>query len=221
MCQGNKLQKVRDDVPRPVLRRRHLREPRRGLRRRHGQGRRAADRRHLQHVPAAVVRPDLPGSRAAEPAGRLLPRPRRAGRGRRPDASRRLRPRLHAGLPEHGRHGPGRRARRRPDARLRAGHMPRRSRSAIPRRASRRSTATSSPIELGQAEVLEWETDGMLLACGTLVGDLRAGGRAAPRAARPAGRRGQRPVRQAARPDDGLQGGRGVPRSCSPSRKDA
>jgi 1-deoxy-D-xylulose-5-phosphate synthase len=26
------------------------------------------------------------------------------------------------------------------------------------------------PIELGQAEVLEWETDGMLLACGTLVG---------------------------------------------------
>ncbi len=26
------------------------------------------------------------------------------------------------------------------------------------------------PIELGQAEVLEWETDGMFLACGTLVG---------------------------------------------------
>lgn len=31
------------------------------------------------------------------------------------------------------------------------------------------------PIELGQAEVLEWETDGMFLACGTLVSDcLRA-----------------------------------------------
>jgi 1-deoxy-D-xylulose-5-phosphate synthase len=31
------------------------------------------------------------------------------------------------------------------------------------------------PIELGQAEVLEWETDGMLLACGALVGTcLRA-----------------------------------------------
>ena len=28
----------------------------------------------------------------------------------------------------------------------------------------------AQPIELGQAEVLEWETDGMLLACGTLVG---------------------------------------------------
>ncbi|WZO98381.1 1-deoxy-D-xylulose-5-phosphate synthase [Isosphaeraceae bacterium EP7] len=26
------------------------------------------------------------------------------------------------------------------------------------------------PIELGQAEILDWETDGMLLACGTLVG---------------------------------------------------
>lgn len=31
------------------------------------------------------------------------------------------------------------------------------------------------PIELGQAEVLEWETDGIFLACGTLVGScLRA-----------------------------------------------
>jgi 1-deoxy-D-xylulose-5-phosphate synthase len=34
------------------------------------------------------------------------------------------------------------------------------------------------PIELGQAEILEWETDGMLIACGTLVGDcLRAADR--------------------------------------------
>ena len=71
------------DLPRPVLRRRHLREPRRRLRRRHGQGRRPAGRRHLQHVPPALVRPDLPGSRAPEPAGRLLPRPRRPGRRRR------------------------------------------------------------------------------------------------------------------------------------------
>ncbi len=31
------------------------------------------------------------------------------------------------------------------------------------------------PIELGQAEILEWETDGMLLACGAMVGScLRA-----------------------------------------------
>lgn len=33
----------------------------------------------------------------------------------------------------------------------------------------------AQPVELGQAEVLEWETDGMLIACGTLVGTcLRA-----------------------------------------------
>jgi 1-deoxy-D-xylulose-5-phosphate synthase len=34
------------------------------------------------------------------------------------------------------------------------------------------------PVELGQAEILEWETDGMLLACGATVGTcLRAAGR--------------------------------------------
>ncbi len=54
------------------------------------------------------------------------------------------------------------------------------------------------PIELGQAEILEWETDGMFLACGTLVGDLPPRCRASPRTTRPARRRGQRPVRQAA-----------------------
>jgi 1-deoxy-D-xylulose-5-phosphate synthase len=33
----------------------------------------------------------------------------------------------------------------------------------------------AQPIELGQAEILEWETDGVFLACGTLVGScLRA-----------------------------------------------
>ena len=59
------------------------------------------------------------------------------------------------------------------------------------------------PIELGQAEILEWETDGMFLACGTLVGTcLRAAERLRERA-RPAGRRDQRPVRQAARQADG------------------
>ena len=65
------------------------------------------------------------------------------------------------------------------------------------------------PIELGQAEILEWETDGMILACGADARGLRAGRRAASRALRPAGRRGQRPVRQAARPGHGLQGHRG------------
>ena len=73
-------------------------------------------------------------------------------------------------------------------------------RSAIPKANLETIEREVQPIELGQAEILEWETDGMLLACGTLVGDLPAGGRAAPRAVRPAGRRDQRPVRQAARP---------------------
>ncbi len=50
----------------------------------------------------------------------------------------------------------------------------------------------------------------MLLACGTMVGSLPASGRAAARAVRPAGRRGQRPVRQAARSRHDRQGDRGV-----------
>ncbi|MBV8606599.1 MAG: 1-deoxy-D-xylulose-5-phosphate synthase, partial [Singulisphaera sp.] len=44
-----------------------------------------------------------------------------------------------------------------------------------PKAALERIDRAVQPIELGQAEVLEWETDGMLLACGTLVSScLRA-----------------------------------------------
>ena len=98
MCQGNKLEAGSRRLSRPLLRHRHLRIARRGLRRRAGQGRPAADRRYLQHVPAAQLRSDLPGSRAAEPAGHVPARPRRPDRSRRPDASRRVRPRLHAAV---------------------------------------------------------------------------------------------------------------------------
>ena len=49
--------------PDAVLRHRHLRIARRGVRRRPGEGRPAADRRYLQHVPATQLRSDLPGSR--------------------------------------------------------------------------------------------------------------------------------------------------------------
>ena len=66
------------------------------------------------------------------------------------------------------------------------------------------------PVELGQAEILEWETDGMLAGLRRDGRHLPAGGRAAARAVRPAGRRGQRPVRQAARSRDDRQGDRGV-----------
>ena len=66
------------------------------------------------------------------------------------------------------------------------------------------------PVELGQAEILEWETDGMLLACGAMVGTCLRVAERLRRAVRPAGRRGQRPVRQAARSRDDRQGDRGV-----------
>ena len=72
MCQGNNLEQVRDDFPDAVFRHRHLRVARRGLCRRTGQERLAADRRHLQHLPATQLRSDFPGSRAAEFAGTFL-----------------------------------------------------------------------------------------------------------------------------------------------------
>ena len=90
MCQGNKLERIRDEFPDALLRYGHLRVARRRLCRRPGQSRSAADCRYLQHVPAAELRPDFPGGRAAEPAGRLYARPSRPHRPRRPDASRLL-----------------------------------------------------------------------------------------------------------------------------------
>ena len=132
------------DLPRPVLRRRHLREPRRRLRRRDGQDRRPAGRQHLQHVPPAVLRPDLPGGGPPGPAGRLLPRPRRAGRRRRADPPRLLRPGLSPRLPQHGRDGPGRREGHRPDVRLRPGARRARGAAISPRPTSTSSSATSS-----------------------------------------------------------------------------
>ncbi len=55
----------------------------------------------------------------AEPAGRLLPRSRRAGRRRRADPPRLVRPGVSARLPQHGRDGPRRRGGHRADVRLR------------------------------------------------------------------------------------------------------
>ena len=131
-------------LPGPVLRRRHLREPRRRVRRGDGQDRRAAGRRHLQHLPPAVLRPDLPGSGPPGPAGRLLPRPRRAGRRRRADPPRRLRPGLSPRLPQHGGDGPGRREGHRPDVRLRPEARLRPWRCAIPEPTSTSSSGTCS-----------------------------------------------------------------------------
>ena len=95
-------------IPRPLLRRRHLRVARRGLRRRFGQVGNAAAGQHLQHLHAACLRPDLPGSRPAKPPGHAAPGSRRPGRPRRPHPSRRLRPDLPAPPAEPRRHGAGR-----------------------------------------------------------------------------------------------------------------
>ena len=40
-----------------------------------------------------------------------------------------------------------------------------------PRAALEQVDRDPTPIELGQAEIIEWETDGMILACGSLVGN--------------------------------------------------
>ena len=87
-----------------------------------------------------------------------------------------------------------------PDARLRAGARRARSSIRYPKANLEQIDREVQPIELGQAEILEWETDGMFLACGTLVASCLRAAERLRRAVRAAGRRGQRPVRQAARP---------------------
>ncbi len=210
MCEGNKLQRIRDTFPDQFfdvgICESHAVAFAAGMAKTGA----PAGRGHLQHVLAAVLRPDLPGSGPARPAGRLLPRPRRAGRRRRADSPRLVRPGLSPRLPEHGRHGPGRREGHRPDVRLR----PRRTTSPVSIRYPRANLDTIErdvqPVELGQAEILEWETDGMLLACGAMVGTCLRVAERLRQPLRPAGRRDQRPVRQAARPRDHRQGDRGV-----------
>ena len=109
MCQGTKLEPVRQAFPDRFFDTGICEVAHRGVCRRAGQGRAAADRRYLQHVPATQLRPDLPGSGAAESAGHVRARSRRACRPRRADAPRRVRPGLHAAVSEHGGDGAGRR----------------------------------------------------------------------------------------------------------------
>ncbi len=42
-----------------------------------------------------------------------------------------------------------------------------------PKAAAERHEREAQPIELGRAEVFEWGSDGMLIACGTLLGNCR------------------------------------------------
>ncbi len=64
------------------------------------------------------------------------------------------------------------------------------------------------PIELGQAEIIDWETDGMIRRLRRSAWRLPASRRPAPQAVRTARRGHQCPVHQAARPRDDLQGDR-------------
>src|SRR5262249_30103277 len=108
MCEGNKLQRIRETFPAQFFDVGICESHAVAFAAAGGRGGAPAGWRHLQHVPPAVLRPDLPGGRPAGPAGRLLPGPRRAGRRRRADAPRLLRPGVSPRLPHPGGDGPGR-----------------------------------------------------------------------------------------------------------------
>ena len=75
---------------------------------------------------------------------------------------------------------------------------------------TRRPRSRGARSNWAQAEVLRWGTDGMLVACGTLLRRVRRGGRP-PGRRRPRRRRDQRPLRQAAGPRDDPPRRAGVP----------
>jgi len=106
-------------VPRPVLRRGHLRVARGGLCRRPGQDRFAPGGRHLQHLPPAGLRPDLSGSGPPEPAHHSDAGSGGTYRSGRADASRGFRPGLPAAVSQPGGGRAGRRRRFRGDVPLR------------------------------------------------------------------------------------------------------
>ena len=199
MCEGNKLQKIRETFPDRFFDVGICESHAVAFAAGHGQGRRPAGRRHLQHVPPArrstrssrrsrsrTSRSSSPSTAAASSA----PTARRTtGRTTSPTcgSSRNMvvmapgDEKDVAPMIDFALHRDGPTSIRYPKANL----------ETIERE--------PQPIELGQAEILEWETDGMFLACGTLVGDLPPRRRAAPPRVRPPRRRRQRPVRQAAR----------------------
>ena len=106
MCQGNKLEKVREDFPERFFDVGICESHAVAFAAGHGEGRGEAGRGHLQHVPPAELRPDFPGGVPPEPAGGVRHGPGRAGRAGRPDAPRRVRHPVHAAVPEHDRAWP-------------------------------------------------------------------------------------------------------------------
>ena len=144
MCEGNKLQKIRETFPDQFFDVGICESHAVAFAAGHGQGRLPAGRRYLQHVPPAILRPDLPGGGAAEPAGRLLLD--RAGLvgADGPTHHGAFDLGLPAGVPQHGGHGPGRREDLAPMFDFALDHA---APVAIryPKANLERSTATSSP----------------------------------------------------------------------------
>ena len=211
MCQGNKLEKVRDAIiPTRFFDVGICESHAVAFAAGHGQGRYAADCRHLLDVSAAIVRPDLPGSVRCKtcPSHSRLDRAGLTG----PDGPThhgvfdipymRLFPNMALWPPGDERDVP---------AMLRFAVAPDRARlrSAIPRQTWRPSSDPIRQIELGKAEVYEWGEDGCFLAYGTLFPACVQGGRAT-QVRRVGRRRHQRPVLQAARQGRDPEGGRAV-----------
>ena len=168
MCQGNKLEKVRERVSRPLLRRRHLRIARRRLRRRAWPrpacGRSSAIystflQRAFDQIFQEVALQNLPVTFCLDRAGLTGPG--------RPDAPRRLRHRLHAAVPELRRHGPRRRAGRGADAAVRLEPHGPGVACAIPRRTWRSVERGVGPDRAGPGRGPRMGDDGMLVAYGT------------------------------------------------------
>ena len=171
MCQGNKLEKVRDDFPDRFfdvgICESHAVAFAAGM----AKAGHAADRRHLlarscsarfDQIFQEVALQNLPVV--------FTPRPRRPDRARRADAPRRASTSPYMRLfPNMVVMAPGDEQDVAPMLDFALGARRARSRSATRRRTSRRSSATVQPIELGQAEVLEWGDDGCFVAYGTLV----------------------------------------------------
>ncbi len=206
MCQGNKLEAVRDAFPDRFFDT--------GICESHAvafaAGQAKAGLRPIVDIYSTflqrIVRSDLPGGRAAESAGDVHARPRGTDRPRRPDAPRRVRHRLHAAVPEPGRDGPRRRRRSGEDARFRLG--PRRPGvdplSQGDGRARRRATSADRAGPRGDPALGQrWHAHRLRHA----LGRLPQSGRDASRR-RLGLRRRQRPLRQAARYRDDTAGHR-------------
>ena len=176
MCQGNKLEKVRDRLPDALLRRRHLRIARRGLCRRPGQGRHCG--RSSISTRRSCSEPSIRSSRRSlcktcQWCSRSIAAGLTGPDG--PTHHGVFRHRVHAAVPQHDCDGPGRRTRRGADAAIRSSTQQSPVSLRYPKANLEQVERAAAPVELGQAEVLDWGTDAIFVAYGTLLSHLRQG----------------------------------------------